>query len=170
MDTSHGNPPVDGDLSDMRQLRHALGRFATGVTIVTTREKDGQSAGVTVNSFASLSLDPPLVLWSLKCDSRSLDRFRNAGGFAVNVLAGHQSDLARRFSSGQSDRFEGVACSEGDLGMPLLHDALAWFECSTISEHEAGDHVLFVGEVVSYKYADDQPLLYYRGDFARLAG
>lgn len=157
-----------GDLADMRQLRHALGRFATGVAIVTTRDVSGRRLGLTINSFSSLSLDPPLVIWSLDRKSRSLEGFREAGGFAVNVLSRHQSELARRFSSSDANRFDGLDHLSGGLGMPLLRDTLAWFECKISAEIDGGDHVLFIGEVVSYQYCDGDPLLYYRGGFASL--
>ena len=129
-------------------LRDALGSFATGVTVITTVTPEGQRIGLTANSFTSVSLDPPLILWSLKKNSINLDVFRNATHFAINVLTSQQKDLCYRFASKvDGDRFDGVALEPSRFDLPLLADSLARFECSKHHEHEAGDHVMFLGRV-----------------------
>src|SRR5215212_2105424 len=119
------------DVVDQRHLRQALGRFATGVTVITTRTLDGKLEGLTANSFAAVSLDPPLVLWSLKRHAPSLPNFLASGYFAVNVLARAQEELAHHFATPRRDKFAGVPQVPGLGGAPLLRDTLAAFECST---------------------------------------
>jgi flavin reductase (DIM6/NTAB) family NADH-FMN oxidoreductase RutF len=153
-------------VSDQRHVRDCLGMFATGVTVVTTRNDSGERIGLTASSFNTLSLGPPLVLWSLGLNSSSLAVFRAAKHFAVNVLESHQLDVARRFSRRVADRFADVAVHEGSHAMPLLTDALAWFECETRAMHEFGDHVLFIGEVIRCAKVEGSPLLFRKGEFA----
>lgn len=153
---------------DPAELRRALGRFATGVTVVTTRVPSGWMVGLTVNSFSSVSLDPPLILWSVNRSSSSLAAFQEAGRFAVNVLSEHQRGMAENFCANVSNRFEGIPHESGMLNVPLLPEALAWFECRTVSELNGGDHIILVGEVVEFGYHDDRPLLYYGGRFSVL--
>jgi flavin reductase (DIM6/NTAB) family NADH-FMN oxidoreductase RutF len=136
-------------------LRAALGQFATGVTIVTTATPEGQRVGLTANSFTSVSLDPPLVLWSLSKRSASLQIFRSAPHFAVNVLSASQQDLC--------DRFEGVALAHSDHGLPVIDGALACFECSTYAQYEAGDHVVFLGRVERHRARDGDALIFRAG-------
>ncbi len=140
--------------------------FATGVTVVTTINDDHQNIGLTASSFNTLSLDPPLVLWSLGLNSSSLAVFRLARYFAVNVLESHQLGLARQFSQRRPDRFANVPLHRGLHQMPLLDGALAWFECETRSTHEFGDHVLFIGEVMRCARVEGSPLLFRKGEFA----
>ncbi|MGE0313170.1 MAG: flavin reductase [Lautropia sp.] len=147
-------------------LRHCLSRFATGVTIVATRDDAGRPVGLTANSFNSLSLAPPLILWSLGDRAGSLPVFRTQPRFSVSVLAVEQVGLARRFASKLADRFEGVAFSEGLDGLPLIDGALAWFECERRSESHHGDHWLFTGEVLRCATADGSPLVFRHGEFA----
>ncbi|HEX7891812.1 MAG TPA: flavin reductase [Ramlibacter sp.] len=156
---------------DPREFRRALGTFPTGVAIITTRGPDGRPVGLTCNSFSSVSLDPPLVLWSLRTSSKSLAAFRAASCFAINVLAEDQGKLSARFASGTvDDKFEGVAHSEGLLGVPLIEDCLARFHCSTFSEHEAGDHVVFIGRVERFDHGrQEDPLVFYKGAYMMLA-
>lgn len=160
------SPAFNHDLDEARQLRAALSRFATGVTIVTARDEQGHAIGLTCNSFNSLSLNPPMVTWALDARSSRLAAFRNGPGFAVNVLSSGQRGLAERFAKrGAEDRFEQVALVNTDSPLPLLVGALAWFECRTLATHAYGDHVLFVGAVVSYHdtgHAQD-PLLFMNG-------
>lgn len=152
-------------VTDPVELRRALGRFATGVTIVTTRTEDGRLEGLTANSFSSVSLDPPLVLWSLRRSARSLPSFMVANWFVVHVLGSHQRDLSARFASGTENRFEGLAFETGLGGCPVLADGLAHFECSVHDRVEAGDHVIFLGRVERMRHRDGEPLLYSGGRY-----
>jgi len=152
--------------SDPAHMRQCLSRFATGVTIVATRTPDGRSVGLTANSFNSLSLDPPLILWSLAASASSLDVFKAQRFFSVSVLSVEQVDIARRFASRQPDRFDGVAIHEGLDGIPLIDGALAWFECERRTQVAHGDHWLFVGEVKRCAAAAGSPLIFRHGEFA----
>jgi flavin reductase (DIM6/NTAB) family NADH-FMN oxidoreductase RutF len=156
------------DRLDRRDFRRALGQFATGVTVVTARTPDGRKVGVTVNSFASVSLDPPLVLWSLSRQAPSFAEFTHATHFAVNVLAGNQHHLSRQFSTPLPDKFSGVEFAEGLGGVPLLSGVNAHFICRNVRQYDGGDHVIFLGEVEDYKYADGEPLVFHSGRY-RLA-
>jgi flavin reductase (DIM6/NTAB) family NADH-FMN oxidoreductase RutF len=157
---------------DDAAFRRALGQFATGVTVITTRAANGQPIGFTASSFNSVSLNPPLVLWSLATRSASMPVFRANSHYVVNVLAASQLDLCRRFASVQGDRFEGVSHAAGDTGMPVLDGALAWFECHNRSRYDEGDHVIFVGEVERCGIREDAaevgPLVFQSGLFHRL--
>lgn len=155
-------PGVD----DTRHLRDCLGMFATGVTVVTTRTTSGERVGLTASSFNTLSLAPPLVLWSLGLSSSSMPAFRSAKYFVINVLESHQLGLARQFSQRLTDRFADVPLHSGSHDLPLLDGALAWFECETRATHELGDHVLFIGEVMRCARAEGSPLLFRKGEFA----
>lgn len=160
--------PPPTALHDARALRAALGAFATGVAIVTARAADGLH-GLTINSFASVSLDPPLALWSLDRRSHSLAAFEAAPAFAVNVLGRHQAELARRFARHGVERFAGVALSEGLEGAPLIGDCVAAFECRRVATHDGGDHLIFVGRIERYR-ADQRPaLVFSRGKFGGFA-
>lgn len=150
-----------------RELRDALGRFATGVTVVTTMAASGP-LGITVNSFASLSLDPPLVLWSPARRSSRFGAFEAATHFAVHVLAEDQRALAVAFAS--KPWAEGVAWSEGLGGAPLLDGCAARFECFHAARFEGGDHLICVGEVRRLVTADRSPLLFHRGAYRGFAG
>ena len=147
-------------------MRQCLSRFATGVTIVATRAPDGRFVGLTANSFNSLSLDPPLILWSLAAAATSLDVFKGQRFFSVSVLSVEQVDIARRFATRMPDRFHGVAVHEGLDGIPLIDGALAWFECERRTQVLHGDHWLFVGEVKRCAAADGSPLIFRHGEFA----
>lgn len=145
-------------------LRDALGRFATGVTIVTCRGAAGEPVGLTCNSFNSLSLDPPMVTWALNARSPSRPAFERCGQFVVNVLSAGHIELARRFAQRSPERFRGVALLDGHA-LPVLQGALAWFACRTVAQHAYGDHVLFVGGVEQFSdlgHAND-PLLFMNG-------
>ena len=160
--------PVPVAATDSRALRIALGQFATGITVVTTRAGSGAFVGLTVNSFSALSLEPPLILWSLRCSSPSLPVFEAADRFVVNVLAEAQVEVSRRFASPQADKFEGVPHAENAWGLPLLHGASAWFECRTVSRQIAGDHCLFVAEVERFTLSEAAPLLFHAGGYFAL--
>ena len=152
-----------------RMLREVLGSFPTGVTVVTAAGRDGTLYGVTISSFNSVSLTPPLVLWSLATRSASMPVFRSNSHYVVNVLASSQLELCKRFATVKGDRFEGVSHAAGDTGMPVLDGALAWFECHNRSRYDEGDHVIFVGEVercgVHDQAAEIEPLVFQNGDF-----
>ena len=147
-----------------RQFRDALGQFATGVTIITARAAHG-FVGFTANSFNSVSLDPPLVIWSLARRSRSLAVFEASERYAINVLAHDQVDLARRFSRPHLDRFASVAFHLGEAEAPLIEDCTAWLECSHHALHPAGDHMLFIGEVFAAAHHHLPPLLWHAGRY-----
>lgn len=149
-------------------LRSALGRFGTGVTIITCLTDDGQRVGLTANSFNALSLDPPLVLWSLRLASLSLPAFRAASHFAVNVLAQTQVDLSRRFASPVADKFAEGPWSSGQGGAPVLAGSAAVFECENQAQHEVGDHVLFIGRVQRIADLAVAPLLFQGGHYRML--
>lgn len=155
---------LDGQ-HDARQLRDALGRFPTGVTVITTRAPDGKLEGLTANSFAALSLDPPLVLWSINRRSLSVAGFKESGHFAINVLSVSQADLSHRFATPQSNKFEGVNFELGLGGSPLLHGVLARFECRLQDTIEGGDHFLFVGRVHKISYGKGEPLIFSSGRY-----
>ncbi len=148
------------------EFRAALGMFATGVTIVTARGADGTLVGLTANSFNSVSLSPPLVLWSLARRAGSMPALRAGSHYAINILAAEQHALAERFASKVGDRFAGVAWQEGTAGAPLIEGAAAVFECFNRSRYEEGDHVIFVGEVERCTHrAGAQPLIFHGGRY-----
>ena len=151
---------------DSRQLRNALGRFPTGVTVITTRGTDGTRVGLTANSFSALSLDPPLVLWSIVRKSASLPGFLASGHFAINVLASDQSALSHRFATPSDDKFNGLELREGYGGSPLLPGTLASFECKTEQTIQGGDHLLFVGRVQKIRFRNGEPLIFNAGKYA----
>ena len=154
---------------DPRDFRNALGQFATGVTVVTTRTSAGEPIGLTANSFSSVSLSPPLVLWSLSLRSPNLPNFLQATHFAINVLARDQIALSQRFSKPIPNKFEGIVCTDSANGMPLLTGISAHFECRTEARHYSGDHVIFIGHVLHYSHADRDALGYYRGRYISTA-
>ena len=148
------------------QFRAALGMFATGVTIVTARTGDGALIGLTANSFNSVSVSPPLVLWSLGLAAGSLPAFSAGSHYAINILAADQRALAERFATRGADRWTGVPYTEGVAGAPLLEGTVASFECFNRSRYEEGDHVIFVGEVERCIHqAGASPLLFHGGKF-----
>lgn len=151
---------------DARQFRNALGQFATGVTIITTMQDDGEPAGLTANSFNSASIDPPLVLWSLDRGSSNLEAFMAAEYFAVNVLSETQQELSNRFAMVEENRFEGVKYRQGEGGAPLLPGCAARFQCKTTYRYEGGDHIIFVGEVLEFDNFDRPPLIFHSGQYA----
>ena len=153
-------------------FRQLLGCFPTGVAVITTRDADGRAQGLTCNSFSSVSLEPPLVLFSLRKASKLLPTFRAAKGFAINILSEKQDALSGRFASSRiDDKFEGVAWHGGGLDLPVIDECLASFECSTYACHEAGDHEVLIGEVkhMSGGAADHQALVFYKGAYMMLA-
>ncbi|MDO5087003.1 MAG: flavin reductase family protein, partial [Comamonadaceae bacterium] len=148
------------------EFRAALGMFATGVTIVTVRTATGEPVGLTANSFNSVSLEPPLVLWSLASRSLSMGAFSMGSHYAINVLAADQQALAQRFAASDGDRWAGVAWRPGVAGAPLIEGALATFECFNKSRYAEGDHVIFVGQVERVTHRPgSSPLLFHGGRF-----
>lgn len=154
------DPHIDGN-----EFRRALGCFATGVAVVTTIDGKGQKVGITVSSFNSVSMDPPLVLWSIAHDAMSYDAFMNAEYFAVNVLTIGQQDLSVRFANMGIDKFKDLDCREGLHGSPILPKFAACFECRTEHRYDGGDHKIIVGRVLRLEDTDEDPLIFYRGHF-----
>lgn len=149
----------------IRSFRTALGAFATGVTVVTTHSAAGD-VGLTANSFNSVSLDPPMVLWSLAKSARSLPVFMNTDYFAVHILAADQSALSTQFSRASADKFAGLHIERGLGNVPLLTDCSARFQCRTAFRYEGGDHMIFVGRVETFDHWDRAPLVFHRGGYA----
>ena len=149
-----------------RQFRNALGAFATGVTIVTTCNRSGEDIGLTANSFNSVSLQPPMVLWSLAKSSYSLPAFLESGYFAVHVLSSSQEDLSLTFATLGADKFAGLTLERGKNGIPLLAGCSARFQCRTAFNYEGGDHVIFVGEVEAFDHFNRPPLVFHSGRYA----
>src|SRR6516164_10331329 len=152
---------------DPRDFRSALGTYATGVTIITAAAEDGKPYGLTCNSLASVSLNPPLVLWSLVLYSSSLGVFQNVSHFAVNVLGVNQQALANKFAKSSDDKFVGVDWTPGLGGAPLLVESVANFQCRAANRYYGGDHVIFLGAVEAYSYNRREPLLFAHGGYGR---
>jgi 3-hydroxy-9,10-secoandrosta-1,3,5(10)-triene-9,17-dione monooxygenase reductase component len=156
------------DTTSQRSFRDALGQFATGVTVISTRDPAGMPIGITANSFNSVSLDPPMVLWSIAKGSGKRGAFEQADHFAVNVLAEDQIDLSQAFAKGGTSSFEGRDWEPGSVGMPLLDGCAARFECRKVYQYDGGDHLIIVGEVLKFESADRRALVYHRGRYSRL--
>ncbi len=154
------------DHIDPEDLKTALSSFATGVTVVTTRYRD-EDAGMTVSSFNSVSMDPPLVLWSVGKDGYSYEPFAKSDYFAVHVLAAHQEHLSERFAQTGIDKFEGLACRKGIGGAPVLPEYAACFECAVEHRYDGGDHTILVGRVLRLDDRESDPLIYYMGRYIR---
>lgn len=148
---------------DTHEFRRALGCFPTGVAVITTRTADGIPVGLTCNSFSSVSLDPPLVLWSLRTSSRSLSIFQQTKAFAINVLADHQRALSAHFASKTEEKF--AEKDHAATGLPTVEGCIARFCCQTVAEYVAGDHVVFIGQVQEFNYCEQDPLVFYRGAY-----
>ncbi len=157
-------------MDDSRVFRQALGHFPTGVAIVTTRAADGRAVGLTINSFSSLSLDPPLVIWSLVNRSPNLESFERCKYFAIHVISQAQAAAALGFANPKiKDKFELVAHKDGEEGVPLIDGCVATFVCENHQRHEGGDHTLFIGKVVRhYAQAELEPAVFHRGRFTAL--
>jgi flavin reductase (DIM6/NTAB) family NADH-FMN oxidoreductase RutF len=159
-----------GEPVDRRSLRGALGMFATGVTVITTRKPDGSYVGFTANSFSSVSLEPPLVLWSLSLGAPSLPAFEAGSHFAINVLAEDQQDISQRFAATGTDKFAGLEIVPGAGGAPLLPGCCAWFECAHEANHPGGDHRIFIGRVLAYAREERPPLVFQEGRYREIRG
>ena len=157
----------DNSPIDPRDFRTALGTYATGVTIITAVAADGKPYGLTCNSFASVSLNPPLVLWSLGMFSQGLSVFQNASHFAINVLGASQQALATKFAKPSEGKFAGVEWTRGLGNAPLLADSVANFQCRAANRYYGGDHVIFLGAVEAYSYNRYEPLLFACGGYGR---
>jgi flavin reductase (DIM6/NTAB) family NADH-FMN oxidoreductase RutF len=156
--------PIDKD-----QFRATLGRFASGITVVTARDATGRDHGMTVSAFSSLSLEPPLVLVAIARNASVFPHIEAAAHLGINILGSDQEALSRRFASRDGDRFDGVGHRPGHTDVPLLDGALASLEVRIVARHEGGDHVIVVGEVEHVVVRDGHPLVYYRGGYATLA-
>lgn len=156
-----------------KSFRHALGCFPTGVAVITTSDAQGQPVGLTCNSFSSVSLEPPLVLWSLRNNSKSIDIFRQTEQFAINVLSHRQDGLSGRFASSSktmAEKFAGLHYTAGWGNTPVLDDCIANFQCSVFARHDAGDHVIFIGQVQAFAQSgDEDALVFYKGAYMMLA-
>ena len=151
---------------DAAHFRLALSQFATGVTVITTRLADGSFRGLTASSFNSVSLSPPLVLWSLGCGANSLPIFSGNSHYVINVLGAQQASLAELFSRRTADPFQHVEYELSRTGHPILKGVSAWFECHNRSRYPEGDHVIFVGEVERCAFLDQPPLIFHGGQFS----
>jgi flavin reductase (DIM6/NTAB) family NADH-FMN oxidoreductase RutF len=165
---------VTGDLMitqplsfDSRQFRDALGRFVTGVTVVTTRDAHGKPHGVTVNSFTSVSVDPPLVLWCQALKAASYPVYNGSAYFAVNILAEHQIDVSSRFATSGADKFADMIHDSGMGQVPILPEVVAHLECRKVASYIAGDHVIFVGQVERLATSEGNPLVFSGGQYMR---
>lgn len=148
-----------------QQFKQALGNYPTGVTVVTTFTEDHQPVGLTVNSFASVSLDPTLILWSIDKKSSLLDSFVKADKFAVNILAEEQADICTLFATKVEDRFGQCAWETSERDLPILNGAQSQLECKTFQQVDAGDHIIFIGEVLHIHNEEKSPLLYHKRNF-----
>lgn len=165
------SPPSQGAPLDLKVLRSALGSFPTGVAIIATRGADGEPVGLTCNSFNSVSLDPPLVSWSLRLASSNLEAFQRAAAFTVNILAEDQKEISARFASRDGgDKFRGIAWREGLHGTPVIEGCVASFQCEKFAGHVAGDHMLFLGKVVHFEHQGrEDSLVFYKGAYMMVA-
>jgi flavin reductase (DIM6/NTAB) family NADH-FMN oxidoreductase RutF len=154
---------------DKAEFRRALGHFAAGVTVVTSRAEDGALAGITVTAFSSLSLEPPLVLVCIDKRAKIHDRLKLGGNFAVNMLRDDQELISRRFASSQGDQFQEIGYSLGMSGAPVLEDVISAVECRITSLLDGGDHTIVVGEVEASHVREGKPLLYFRGGYSQIA-
>ncbi|MEP1536207.1 MAG: flavin reductase family protein [Paracoccaceae bacterium] len=153
---------------DPRELRNVLGCFATGVCVVTTVGDEGRPVGMTINSFSSVSLDPPLVLWSIGLNTPSRSAFQSHGSFAIHIMSDAAKDTSLKFARPSDEKFKGVDWKKGINGVPVLNDALAVLECKIENQIIAGDHEIFIGRVLRIDQNDGEPLLFHKGGFASL--
>lgn len=149
-------------------LRQALGKFATGVTVVTCYGAKGP-CGITANSFSSVSLEPPLVLWNIAKVSNSLQAYLDADHFAINVLGDRQRSVSHHFAQSDHTRFNGIVYETSEQGVPLIPESVACFECRTHQIHDCGDHYIIIGEVEKFRSNTGQPLLFYNGDYIQIS-
>ena len=153
---------------DPAGFRNLLGRFASGVTVVTALDDEGLDSGMTVSAFSSVSLEPPLILVCIDHDAAMHSILAGGADFVVNILSAAQEEVARRFAELDGEKFTGIGFTRGTRGIALLDDVLARAECTHVASHEAGDHTIVVGHVASAVVHEGEPLLYYRGGYAGL--
>ena len=149
-----------------KNLRNVLSKFATGVTIVSTIDDDGKPIGMTVNSFTSVSLDPPLVLWNIGINQPSYDIFLNAKGYSVSILSKDQRDICNLFSSSVDNKFNNIDFILSDNGFPIIQKSLAWLDCLKWNNYPGGDHQILVGEVINFDANENDPLIFWNGSLA----
>jgi flavin reductase (DIM6/NTAB) family NADH-FMN oxidoreductase RutF len=165
---------MDGDLTSRtftsRDFREALGLFGTGVVIATTRSASGERLGATISSFNSVSLDPPLILFSIARSAKAFAAWETTKAFAVNILSEEQTELSTRFAKPMADKWRDVTPHESRAGVPLLPGALVWIECSAYAKYDGGDHLILVGEVETLRVTrrTGRPLLFFGGKYRRL--
>jgi flavin reductase (DIM6/NTAB) family NADH-FMN oxidoreductase RutF len=157
------------NMDKSKSFRQCLGKFTTGVTVVTCCNRDGLPRGITANSFSSVSLEPPLVLWNIAKVSSSLNAFLDAKHFAINVLAAGQKDLSSHFAKSDHTLFDNIEYELSNDGAPLLPGTVACFECRTHEIHDCGDHYIIVGEVTRFTSGNEEPLLFFGGGYRRIA-
>jgi flavin reductase (DIM6/NTAB) family NADH-FMN oxidoreductase RutF len=153
---------------DPQELRRVMGHFATGVTVITIKDKQGTPTGLTANAFLSLSLNPPLVLISVDKSAQCYSCFETANGFTVNFLAENQEEISRRFATKGVDKFAGIKWREGTNGAAVIEGVLGYVECKIVQSHDGGDHTIVVGEIVNASATGDRPLLFFKGKYQRL--
>jgi len=156
-------------MNNSKAFRQCLGKFATGVTVVTCCDDDGHPYGITANSFSSVSLDPPLILWNIAKVSSSLDAYLKAQQFAINILAAGQQDLSSHFAKSDHTLFDDIEFTLSADGAPLLPGTVACFECRTYEIHDCGDHYIIVGEVTRFTSNDQDPLLFFAGGYRHIS-
>ena len=149
-----------------KNLRNVLSKFATGVTVVSTIDYDGKPVGMTANSFTSVSLDPPLVLWNIGINQPSYDTFLKANGYSVNILSKDQKHICNLFSSSVDDKFNDIDYILSDNGFPIIQKSLAWFDCLKWNNYPGGDHQILVGEVKNFYANENDPLIFWNGSLA----
>jgi len=155
---------------DLKELRRVMGHFATGVTVVTTKDGADTPFGLTANAFASLSLQPPLVLVCVDKGAHCYSCFERSKIFAVNVLAEGQEEISRRFATKGAEKFNGIPWHKGESGVALLDGAIGHIECKVASSYDGGDHTIYVGEVLRAATAGERPLIFFQGKYHRLPG
>ena len=151
---------------NIKNLRNVLSKFATGVTVVSTIDNDGKPVGMTANSFTSVSLDPPLVLWNIGINQPSYDAFSKAKGYSVNILSKDQKDICDLFSSSIDDKFNDIDYTLSENGFPIIQKSLAWFDCIKWNNYPGGDHQILVGEVKNFYANENDPLIFWNGSLA----
>jgi flavin reductase (DIM6/NTAB) family NADH-FMN oxidoreductase RutF len=154
---------------DQKEFRKTLGTFATGITVVTAMHENSVPVGITVNSFTSVSLDPPLILWCLDNEAESYKVFANCKNFAIHILHQEQEAISQTFATKGSDKFSGLEWETGELGSPILKDCASYFQCETETSYEGGDHIILLGRVKAVQTnADKQPLIYHASNYHSL--
>lgn len=155
-------------MDEMKKFRQCLGKFATGVTVVSCRDQDGKPCGITANSFSSVSLEPPLVLWNIAKVSKSLRAYLEAEHFALNVLSNQQRSLASHFATSENGLFDNISYRDSPQNVPVLSNTLAHLECRTHDIHDCGDHHIIIGDVINFELSDGEPLIFYSGNYTAI--